>query len=184
MSEKTVFEPIFKRVTEKNEEICVKKIWQDVFGDDEDFVDKFYSIFPMEKNTFVAKYGDNVVGIVNAIDCKISYENELFYGKYIYALAVDKNYRGRGLARALLEISESGSFMLLVPETPELFAMYGKLGYKQKVNVDERFVDPCLFFEGGGSDKRVSALVKIIDVKMNDKLDHFEEEKAKFFIQG
>ncbi len=180
MSEKAVFEPIFKRVTEKEEENCVKNIWQEIFGDDREFIDRFYDAFPMKENTFVAKDGEKVVAIVNAIDCRLLYENELFCGKYIYALAVEKAYRGRGIARGLLEISESGSFVLLVPETPELFAMYDRLGYNEKADVDERFVDPCLFLTDGKGNKKVSALVKIKD----NKLESFEEKMANFFIQG
>ena len=173
------FEPLLKRVTKSEEAIGVKRIWQEIFGDDDDFLDSFYDAFPMKENTFVAKDGEKVVGIVNAIDCELLYDKKHFFGKYIYALAVDKPYRGKGLARKLLEISESGSFVLLVPETPELFAMYDKLGYKEKADVDDRFVDPCLFVGGKESGRRVSALVKLMD----DDIKCFDKEKSLFFIK-
>ena len=39
-------------------------------------------------------------------------KNEIFCGKYIYALAIQKEYRGRGIARELLETAEEGSTLI------------------------------------------------------------------------
>ncbi|MBQ2251512.1 MAG: GNAT family N-acetyltransferase [Clostridia bacterium] len=157
---------------------CVKGLWQEIFGDDEGFIDRFYSAFPVKDNTLVAKDGEKVVGVVNALDCKLRYKNEIFCGKYIYALAVSEKYRGRGIARELLETAEEGSFVLLVPETPDLFDMYAHLGYTEKTQADERFTRPFLFFTEGKSDKSVSALVKIKDIKLGD----FDSKKGVFYI--
>jgi glycosyltransferase involved in cell wall biosynthesis len=40
---------------------CVKDLWQEIFGDDEGFIDRFYSAFPVKDNTLVAKDGEKVV---------------------------------------------------------------------------------------------------------------------------
>ena len=157
---------------------CIKDLWQEIFGDDEGFIDRFYSAFPIKDNTLVAKDGEKVIGMVNALDCKLRYKNEIFCGKYIYALAVSEKYRGKGIARELLETAEEGSFVLLVPETPDLFDMYAHLGYTEKTQADERFTRPFLFFTEGKSDKSVSALVKIKDIKLED----FDSKKGEFYI--
>ena len=156
----------------------VKELWREIFGDDEVFIDRFYSAFPIKDNTIVAKDGEKVVGMVNALDCKLLCENEVFCGKYIYALAVSEKYRGRGIARELLETAEEGSFVLLVPETPDLFDMYAHLGYTEKIQADDRFIEPFLFFAEEKSDKTVSALVKIKDIKLED----FYSKKCEFYI--
>ena len=157
---------------------CIKDLWQEIFGDDEGFIERFYSAFPVKDNTLVAKDGEKIIGMVNALDCKLRYENEIFCGKYIYALAVSEKYRGRGIARELLETAEEGSFVLLVPETPKLFDMYAHLGYTEKIHTDERFTEPFLFFAEEKSDKTVSALVKIKDSKLKD----FDSEKCESYI--
>ncbi|MBE6607430.1 MAG: GNAT family N-acetyltransferase [Ruminococcaceae bacterium] len=179
MNEKTVCDFVIKRA-EKQDEYSVKMLWQKIFGDEEKFIDGFYDAFPMKDNTFVAKVGGKVVGMVNAVDCKLLCEGEQLCGKYIYALAVEEAFRGRGIARNLLEASEceAESFVLLVPETPDLFVMYEKFGYNEKVDVDERFVDPALFFTEKKSGKKVSALVKI---KYN-RSKGVEGKKSDFFI--
>ena len=123
MTEKALCSIEIKRASEKDLP-DVKDLWQKIFGDDGEFIDRFYEAFPIKDNAFVAKIGEKTVGMVNALDCKLRYENEIFCGKYIYALAVSDDYRGKGIARALLEACEEGSFVLLVPETPKLFDMY------------------------------------------------------------
>ena len=177
MTEKALCSAEIKRASKKDMP-SVKDLWQEIFGDDSKFIDRFYEAFPIEENTFVAKIGEKTVGMVNALDCKLTCKNELFHGKYIYALAVSNEYRERGIARALLEVCEEGSFVLLVPETKDLFAMYAHLGYSKKTQVDVRFTEPFLFFTEGKSSDGVSALVKIKDSRLED----FDSQKGHFYI--
>ena len=177
MTEKALEELRIVRAAQKDMP-QVKGLWWEIFGDDEKFIDRFYKAFPIKENALVAKDGEKVIGMVNALDCKLAYENEIFSGKYIYALAVDTRYRGRGIARELLEAAEQGCFVLLVTETPDLFDMYAHLGYSEKIQADDRFAEPVLFFEGEKSDKSVPALIKIKD----NKLEDFDSKKGNFYI--
>ena len=126
MTDKTLCSPEIVRASERDMP-SVKALWQEIFGDDSEFIDRFYRAFPIEESGVVAKIGEKTVGMVNSLNCKLTCKNELFYGKYIYALAVSNEYRGKGIAKALLEICEEGDFVLLVPETKGLFDMYAHL---------------------------------------------------------
>lgn len=177
MTEKALCPAEIKRAEQKDMP-SVKALWQEIFGDDSEFIDRFYSAFPAGENTFVAKIGEKTVGMVNSLDCKLTRKNERFYGKYIYALAVSNEYRGRGVARALLEACEEGDFVLLVPETSDLFDMYAHLGYSKKAEADARFTEPFLFFTEEKRDESVHALVKIKDSRLED----FDSQKGDFYI--
>ena len=156
----------------------VKALWQEIFGDNEEFIEGFYRAFPIKENTLVAKVGERVVGMANALDCTLAYENERFCGKYIYALAVSGEHRGMGIAKALLDACEEGNFVLLVPETPDLYCMYAHLGYNKMVQADSRFTEPQLFLTEGENGECVSALLKLKDSKLED----FDYKKVEFHI--
>ncbi len=151
-----------KRLSEGKELLEVKKMWVDIFGDSPDFVDSFYSLFPAEKVTFVAKNGENTVGMVNSLDCTLDFCEKEQNGKYIYALAVKEAYRGRTIAKKLLEAAEGETFTMLVPENEKLAEMYRHLGYTQKIKVDTRYEEPTLFFDSSARpDISLDALLKI-----------------------
>ena len=153
----------FVKLNDSRYSDSVKRLWKDIFGDDYDFIDRFYSAFPMEKVTFVAVFFGEVVGIVNSLDVRASYRNVLYEGRYIYALALRQDLRGRGYAKKLLSMAEGRDFTLLVPENGELSKMYRHLGYVFETEIDARFEEPHLFFTEGGDlpcGEKVRALFK------------------------
>ncbi len=167
-------EILFKKVDSEGEKEQIKALWQTTFGDLFDYVEAFYRIFSVTENALVAICGEKVVGMVNSIDCKARLDGDVFRGRYIYALAVDEKYRGRGLAKRLLEMGGGEEFTMLVPENAGLFDMYAHLGFNLKTKVDARFTEPQGFLNGAPkSPDRICALVKSENEKMSD---------AEFFI--
>jgi ribosomal protein S18 acetylase RimI-like enzyme len=153
----------FVKLNDSRYSDSVKSLWKDIFGDDYDFIDGFYSAFPMEKVTFAALFSNEVVGIVNSLDVSASYQGTLYEGRYIYALALREDFRGRGIAKKLLSMAEGRDFTLLVPESENLFDMYRHLGYVYETQVDACFEEPHLFFAEDGDipcDENVRALFK------------------------
>lgn len=166
----TMNDIIVRRVENKTEREALCVIWQGLFGDSLEYIEDFYKKFPAEENALVAILNGEVVGIVNSLECKAKTEKGLFYGRYIYALGVKENYRGRGIAKKLLEAGKGKDFTMLVPENAELFKMYGHLGYTQTVNVGKIFTEPHKLFDKA---EYVLAAVKSQKEDMRD---------AEFFI--
>lgn len=160
----------FKKVDTAYEKEQIKALWQETFGDSPDYVEDFYKIFATEENALVALDGDRVVGMVNSLDCKARLCGEILRGKYIYALAVKKEYRGRGVAKKLLKMGEGELFTMLIPERDELFEMYAHLGYTVKTDAYKGFIEPHKHFD---KMSKTRALVK----SENEKLSN-----AEFFI--
>ncbi len=165
---------IVKKADNTDEKEQIKALWEETFGDSLEYVEDFYETFPISENAFVALDGKTVVGMVNSLDCKAELNGKIFHGKYIYALAVKKEYRGKKIAKKLLEVGESDIFTMLIPERTELFAMYGHLGYTVNTVVDAAFIEPHKFFgKFTENTKKVRALVKS---------ENTELENAVFYI--
>ena len=109
----------------------LREIWKESFGDSDRFLDCFFDSHPVEDSLCVRMDG-RPVAVLYRFDC--------FYREkklaYIYAVATDKAYRGRGLCRSLMgacheALKASGySGAVLVPGHEKLFSMYASMGYK------------------------------------------------------
>jgi len=104
---------------------CIE-LWIEIFGDDEEYIHRFYNSFDTGGNIFTEYDGNILCGMVNRVPIK--YGNHT--GGYIYAACTRPEYRGKGIFRRLLTAAEADmDFMMLIPAEPELYEMYHKLGY-------------------------------------------------------
>lgn len=107
------------------------RLWQDCFGDTEDFIRNFESTaFDRQRCRCVTVDG-KVVAALYWLDC-LWEEKKV---AYLYAIATDKLHRGQGICHRLMENThthlESLGYVgaLLVPSNGELFGFYKKMGY-------------------------------------------------------
>lgn len=114
----------------------LKLLWQDVFHDDEKYIDRFFNkIFSID-NAFVAVDFGMPVAMLFMLPATLTIGDAKLKAGYIYAVATDKNYRKQGimsdLERHVCEVAvEKGiSALALVPATKQLFNMYKKIGYQ------------------------------------------------------
>lgn len=108
-------------------------LWQEAFGDSEEFVDGFFCTgFSPSRCRCVTEDG-NAVAALYWFDAL--YENQRF--AYVYAVAVKKTHRGKGLCAALMENTHTHlklrgyAGVLLMPQSDSLRQMYAKLGYTE-----------------------------------------------------
>lgn len=106
-------------------------LWQEAFGDTAAFIDSFFRTGFSPARSRCLWIDDQVAAALYWFDCT-------WQGKklaYLYAIATRKSHRGQGLCRSLLEnthhhLLEMGYHgAVLVPGSPDLAAMYEKLGY-------------------------------------------------------
>ncbi|MEE0946399.1 MAG: GNAT family N-acetyltransferase [Acutalibacteraceae bacterium] len=120
-----------------------KALYLEAFEDDESFTDfLFESCF--EKCCYYLTDGDEVVSMLFAFDVFLNFHK----GKYIYAVATNKQYRGKGYMRKLFckvenELKGEYSFFCLRPMNESLFEFYKKLGYEEKFYNREIVLKPC-----------------------------------------
>lgn len=110
----------------------LRRLWQQAFGDTEEFLNIFFST-AYSPNRCRCLYEDGQLGAaLYWFDC--TWEGKKL--AYLYAVATDKQYRGRGFCRALMADTHTHLRKLgyhgtiLVPNGQQLFGLYEKLGYR------------------------------------------------------
>lgn len=118
---------------------ALSDLWQEAFGDSEEFVDGFfYTGFSPARCRCGVEDG-KLVAALYWFD--VTYEKQRF--AYVYAVAVDKACRGRGLGRQLMEDTHAHlklrgyDGVLLMPQKEGLRELYAKLGYSECTRVQE-----------------------------------------------
>lgn len=117
---------------------ALRRLWKQAFGDTDAFLDSFFSLAFSVDRAMIAREENKVVGALYWLDCRWD-ESALWY---IYAVATDKDYRGRGICTALMsrtheEASSAGKGTVLVPVENSLRTFYGRLGYQNFGGIDE-----------------------------------------------
>ncbi len=108
------------------------KLYMDAFKDDEQFT-KFLFDNCFDDCCYYLTEGDIVVSMLFAFDVFLNGVK----GKYIYGVATDEKYRGKGYMRKLFDKSAANlkneyKFLCLRPMTESLFGFYDKLGFSKK----------------------------------------------------
>ena len=110
--------------------IAARALYMEAFpGEDIAFVDALFAKgFPHH----LVAMGDNgkLVSMLFALPYPIATENGTIHAQYIYGVATDKDYRGKGYAKRLLtEVAARGTPVFLRPMSPSLFAFYESAGF-------------------------------------------------------
>ena len=118
---------------------ALKRLWQQAFGDTDDFLDSFYSTAYAPDRCLCILLEDRPAAALYWLDCTLQ-EHKL---AYIYAVVTDPAYRGRGLCRVLMESTHDllrrrgYAGAVLVPQQEGLRAMYAGMGYLPGTTVAE-----------------------------------------------
>lgn len=109
----------------------LRSLWQEAFGDEDAFLDIFYSTGFSPDRCRCVKVDGQIAAALYWFDC--SWEGKPL--AYLYAVATGKKFRGQGLCRKLMTGTQEHLKYLgyagavLVPAQPSLFDFYGKMGY-------------------------------------------------------
>lgn len=118
---------------------ALRRLWKLAFGDEDGFLDLFFSLAYAPERCLCALEGQSLTGMLYWLDCSCQGQKL----GYLYAVATDPDWRGRGICRSLLsraeaEMKQTGySGALLVPGSSALRKMYEKLGWETVSSVRE-----------------------------------------------
>lgn len=110
----------------------LRLLWQEAFGDDDGFLDLFFSTAFSPDRCQCVQIDGQIAGALYWMDCRLDGSPMA----YLYAVATAKAFRHRGICRALMErthklLRELGyAGILLVPGNDSLRRMYASLGYQ------------------------------------------------------
>lgn len=117
----------------------LRQLWKESFGDTDAFLDIFFSTAFSPDRCRCILLEDRIAAALYWFD--IRWNN--LPCAYLYAVATDPAFRGRGLCRTLMEdcariLTDAGyAGALLVPQDEGLRAMYSKMGYRPATCLDE-----------------------------------------------
>lgn len=131
----------------KENERELKSLFREVFFESEDFTNLIFEKKLSKCDIFALKERGKIASFAYGIpfECKV----KSIFKKciYIYGVGVKKEFRGKGLARSIMnEIYEyyknkDISFLYLVPANDKLFSMYKKMGYDTIISHDFKNFD-------------------------------------------
>ena len=125
---------------------ALKRLWKAAFGDDDAFLDRFFSTaFAPERCRCIVEAGE-VRAALYWFDASCS--DQKF--AYLYAIATDPAHRNRGLCRQLVENTKEAlkargyAGLLLVPQEEALSQLYERMGFTPCTTVSEFWCAPEL----------------------------------------
>ena len=111
----------------------LKALWQEAFGDDEDYIETFWSLFLKPGGCIVAEADGKVVSAMYIMDGPMLFPPDLtaLSAAYTFALATDPAYRGRGIGTAVYKACtaaalERADTACVLPAEPSLYPFYEK----------------------------------------------------------
>jgi len=119
----------------------LRKLWKLAFGDTEEFLDLFFSTAYAPDRCRCIRDDQEVAAALYWLD--LDCQDQKF--AYLYAVATDPAYRGKGLCRMLMEdtaavlAARGYDGAILVPQDEGLRVMYGKMGYLPATTLEEGF---------------------------------------------
>ena len=136
----------------------VRRLWIEAFGDSEEFVEQFLASCYDPENLFAHREQGRVVSMVHLLPFR-SAEGDALY--YIYGVATDPEWRGRGFAtelmlRALRRAESEGRAVVLIPSGEDVKPLYESLGFVDR-GVQLRFDGEFDF--GTGDKERDKAMI-------------------------
>lgn len=122
---------IFRPATETDRP-ALTRLWEQAFGDPVSFIDLFFESGFAPERSLVAEEAGSIAAMLYWFDCALGDDR---YG-YIYAVATDCRFQGRGIATTLMEAAHRRMAALgyagaiLSPGSESLFRFYGRMGYE------------------------------------------------------
>jgi len=120
----------------------LRSLWKTVFGDEDEYISLFFDNYFNETEAFGAIENEKLIAMLFLLPMKVRAGESSFDAKYIYAVATDPEYRGRGVSTKLLDKTheylkrEGTDLSILVPASGSLFEFYSKRGFRTDFSID------------------------------------------------
>lgn len=117
----------------------MKDLWQEAFGDEEPFIQRFFSRAYAPERCRIALCQGELAGMLFWFDCTSGDQKVA----YVYGVATRRQFQGRGIATDLLQDAQEHlrqrgySAVLLVAASESLIRFYEARGYRMVSRVDQ-----------------------------------------------
>ena len=121
-----------------------KELWHKCFNDSTAFLDYYYNGRTAPENILCSVERGRVTGMLHMIPRTVMKQGKRISVTLIAGVATDPEFRGSGIAHALLNKAESvcnAEALILKPADDGLFKFYGSIGYRGICRYTEHLLD-------------------------------------------
>ncbi len=125
-----------------------KELWHKCFNDSNVFLDYYYNERTAPENILCSVERGRVTGMLHMIPRAVIKQSKRIPITLIAGVATDPEFRGRGIAHALLNKAESvcnTDALILKPADDGLFNFYGSIGYLAINRISEHLLNFSVF---------------------------------------
>lgn len=119
------------RFANENEKEAVKQLWHYCFYDSDPYLSWFFNTVYRPENTVVATVDGKIAAALQLLPCTLVIRNKAYSCDYIAGVSTAPEFRGRGIARGIMEFSNQAagkrgkSFLLLIPAVNHFYEKFG-----------------------------------------------------------
>lgn len=114
----------------------LKKLWQTVFEDDIEYIDRFFSFFDGKMRVFVSEEDSKIVSAVYCLNAVLVSGESRKNAWYLYAVSTLLKYRKRGHVTKIIEhiktLDDFEYALFLTPSNEKNRQFYKKLGFEDR----------------------------------------------------
>lgn len=124
------------RFARKSDFADVSALWRNVFGDEEEIINKFLSVHFEADNTVVYEDSGDIKAMFFLLSGESVIEGKRYPSRYLYAACTAPEYRGRGIMSDMIDFARNASaesgydYICLLPAEESLYGYYERFGFK------------------------------------------------------
>lgn len=125
---------------------ALKSLWQKAFDDTPEGTLFYFARRHLPPNMLVYEAEGQPVAMLTMLPVTLHFAGEARPGRYIFAVATDEGFRGKGLSTRLLEAAhqhmrdQGDAAAVLAPAEKSLFSFYEKRGYQTTFYADHALI--------------------------------------------
>lgn len=135
------------RFAQAGDRARLTELWALIFGDPPEAIEGYFARRHRDGDMLVFVEGGVLCGMLSMLPLTLVSGNATYPARYVYAVATDPAFRGRGIATELLlrahdvMTGRGDRASVLVPASESLFGYYEKRGYQTAFSVEIRDYD-------------------------------------------
>ncbi len=171
------------RYLENCEKNRIRELYDKIFNDSYEFTEYYFKNI-WKNDVLVLEEEGNILSMLQLVKKRVVYDGEVMDVHYIYAVATDEKYRGKGymdklMNKALEDVKKKGEpFVYLTPTNSEVYLKYGfEVVYDKQIYEVRRIEEEDKIYNPSEWDFKIMKTLadNILPIKYKLYLEHSDE---------
>lgn len=135
-----------------NDVRSIAELWETCFTDNKEIISNYLNNCFPNSETFGYIINSKIVSCITLIPCYYHMDNQIVYGKYLFGVCTDPNYRGKNLSKQIFDyyltkFSEKDDYIFTHPAEESLYKIYKKWGFNTELYSTNQEISKLLLEE-------------------------------------